>query len=284
MTQVSEAPVSHLRRLWLYGVGGLAMVFLLLPTVIVVPMSFSDSIFLEFPPAHWSLRWYDAYFGSIEWRAATLTSLQVALLTVLLATPLGTAAAYGLHVSKARTAHLVVVVLAMPMMVPIILISIGVFYLYAKLALLQTIPGLVLAHSALALPFVVLLVTAGLKSFDLNQERVAQSLGASRLRAVLTVTIPQLRSSVVSSALLAFLTSFDEVVVAFFISGGDHATITRLMFSSLRDQVDPIIAAISTILVLLSVVVVLVVQMLIAPKKADAWPALATRRKAEADR
>lgn len=243
----SETQIRHGARLWLYALAALVMLFLVLPTLIVIPMSFSESQYLEFPPERWSLRWYANYFGSPDWMAATLTSLKAAAATVLVATPIGTLAAYGLHTSSVRWVRAVFVILITPMMVPLILIAIGAFYLYVKIGVLYTLTGLVLAHSLLALPLVLIVVGSGLQSYDMAQEMAARSLGAPRWRAFLTVTLPQIRFSVVTGALLSFLTSFDEVVVAMFISGGDNATLTRNMFNSLRDQIDPTIAAISTV-------------------------------------
>jgi putative spermidine/putrescine transport system permease protein len=226
-----------------------------------VPMSFSDSQYLEFPPETWSLRWYDGYFGSPEWRAATATSLLAALLTMLVATPLGVMAAYGLAASRLAFGRLVFVLLVTPMMVPLILIAIGAFYAYVRLGILYTITGLVLAHALLALPLVLIVTAAALKSYDMNQELAARSLGASRLTAFFTVTLPQIRFAVVTSALLAFLTSFDEVVVAMFVSGGDNATLTRNMFNALRDQIDPTIASISTIMIVVTTLLMLLAQL-----------------------
>ncbi len=260
MAPASDTQITHLQRLWLYLFCGLVMGFLILPSLIVIPMSFSDSVYLEFPPQEWSLRWYETYFGSVEWRDATVVSFKVAFLTLLVATPIGTAAAYGLHVSQFRITVLIQTALTMPLMVPIILVSIGVFYLYARLGLNYTIIGLVLAHTVLAIPFVLVTVTSGLKTYDMNQEMVARSLGASRLRAFLTITLPQIRFSVISGALFAFITSLDEVIVAMFISGGENATLTRRMFNALRDQIDPTIAAISTCLIVVSVVLLQFVQ------------------------
>ena len=257
----SETQITHGRRLWLYGVGGLVMLFLVIPSLIVIPMSFSDSQFLSFPPQAWSLRWYESYFGSLEWMQATWTSLKAGTLTMLVATPLGTLAAYGLHVSRTRWGGLAMLVLAMPIMMPLILIGIGVFNAYVHLGLLNTLPGIVIAHSMLALPLVVLVVASGLKSYDMNQELAACSLGASRPRAFLLVTLPQIRFSVVTGALLAFLTSFDEVIVALFVSGGQNSTLTRNMFLALRDQIDPTIAAISTVMIVVTSMLLLVSQL-----------------------
>lgn len=248
---VSDTQITRRGRLWLYAVGALVVCFLVLPTVIVAPMSFSGSRYLEFPPREWSLLWYEYYFNSREWLAATRTSLLAAALTALLATPLGVAAAYGLAASGVRGAFVSLILLS-PMMVPVILSAVGIFYVFVQLRLVNTLVGLVLAHSALALPLVFIVSAAGLKSFDMNQERVARSLGASRLYAFWTITLPQIRFSVVSGALLAFLTSFDEVIVALFIAGGDNSTLTRAMFLALRDQIDPTIASVSTIMIVVT--------------------------------
>ncbi|MBN9485707.1 MAG: ABC transporter permease [Alphaproteobacteria bacterium] len=252
----TSTQITHLQRLWLYLLCGLVVVFLVAPTLLVVPMSFSSSRFLQFPPPDWSLRWYRAYFNSIEWRDATFISLQVAIWTMLVSTVTGTMAAYGLHYCRLSLRRSVQIALALPMMIPVILIAVGVFMLFAPLGLNNTITGLVLAHSTLAIPLVMISVSAGLRNFDANQEMVARSLGASRIRAFLTVTLPQIANSVVSGALLAFVTSFDEVVISLFVAGGDKATLTRRMFLALRDEIDPTIAAISTLLILFSIVLV----------------------------
>lgn len=256
----SATQITHRARLWLYAVAILAMIFLVAPTLIVIPMSFSDSKFLEFPPTDWSLRWYIHYLSSPEWMQATWTSVKAALGTLLVATPVGVAAAYGLHTSRFRGVRVVYMLLITPMIVPVILLAIGTFYVYARLQLLNTIPGLVLAHSVMAIPLVLIVVGAGLKSFDMDLEMAARNLGASRLRAFMKVTLPQIRYSVITAALLAFLTSFDEVVIALFISGGENSTLTRNMFNALRDQIDPTITAISTLLIVITTALMIAAQ------------------------
>lgn len=256
----SDTQVTHGDRLWLYVVAAIVMLLLVIPTLIVMPMSFSDSQYLEFPPSNWSLRWYTEYIESSKWMRATVTSLQVGVLTMFLATPLGTMAAYALFVSGHRAARAIFVFLITPMIVPVILIAIGAFYAYGRVGLNNTITGLVLAHTALAAPLVMIVITAALRTYDLDQERVARSLGATRLKAFFVITLPQIKFSVMTAALLSFLTSFDEVIIAIFISGGSNATLTKHMFSALRDYIDPTIAAISTILILVSTVLLLATQ------------------------
>jgi putative spermidine/putrescine transport system permease protein len=249
----TETQITHRRRLWLYIAVALIVLFLVAPSLLVIPLSFSDSRFLTFPPPAWSLRWYEAYFGAVEWRDATVVSLSAAVMTTVLSATVGTLAAYALNNMRARWSSVSYVLFMLPLVIPAILVAIGIFLLYAWLGLNNTLTGIVLAHSVMATPLVVITVASSLKSYDMNQEMVARSLGASRAWAFLTVTLPQIRISVISGALLAFITSLDEVVISLFIAGGDKATLTRRMFNALRDEIDPTIAAISTLLIAISV-------------------------------
>ena len=186
---------------------------------------------------------------------------KVAILTMLVATPFGTMAAYGLFVSGSRYGKAVLFLLMTPMIVPVILIAIGTFYVFGKVGIANSIFGLVLAHTVLSVPIVMIIITSALRTYDLNQERVAQSLGSSRLRAFFEITLPQLKFSVLTAALLAFLTSFDEVIISIFLSGGGNSTLTKQMFSALRDYIDPTIAAISTLMIVLSTGLMLGLQL-----------------------
>ncbi|MFK8081145.1 MAG: ABC transporter permease [Granulosicoccus sp.] len=256
----SNTQIVHGRRIWLYVVAAIIMLLLVIPSFIVIPMSFSDSKFLEFPPENWSILWYEKYFGSAKWMRATATSLKVGLLTMLVATPIGTMAAYALFVSGHRFARAIFALLITPMIVPVILIAIGTFYAFGRFGLNNTISGLVLAHTVIAIPLITIVITSALRNYDLNQERVARSLGASRIRAFFVITVPQIKFSIATAALLSFLTSFDEVIISIFVSGGKNATLTKHMFSALRDFIDPTIAAISTIMILVSTALLLLNQ------------------------
>ncbi|CAB3961613.1 MULTISPECIES: ABC transporter permease [Burkholderia] len=256
----TDTQITHAQRLWLYAFCAVVMLFLIVPCAIVVPMSFSNASFLEFPPRVWGFRWYHAYFSSHEWRAATGVSLRVAVSATLAAVIAGTAAAYGLRAIESRWAKRLRTVLMLPMMVPLILVAIGTFFVYVRADLNNTLTGLIIAHTMLALPFVVISVNGGLETYDANQELVARSLGASRLTAFLTVTLPQIRLSIYAAGFFAFMTSFDEVVIALFVSGGENATLTRLMFEDIRDQLDPTITAISTLLISISVISLIALQ------------------------
>lgn len=258
----TDTQITHGRRLWLYIVVALIMVFLIAPSLLVIPLSFSADRYLSFPPSAWSFRWYEAYLGAVEWRDATYVSFLVAILTTIVSTVLGTLAAYGLHVARGRFAGLAYAVFLLPLIIPGILTAIAIFLIYAQVGFNNTINGIVLAHSVIAMPLVVITVAAGLKGYDMNQEMAARSLGASRPKAFLTITLPQIRISVFSGALLAFVTSLDEVVISLFIAGGNTATLTKRMFNALRDELDPTIAAISTLLIVLSVLLLAASQLL----------------------
>ena len=257
----TETQITHARRLWLYAAVALILLFLIAPSLLVVPLSFSDDRYLTFPPSGWSTRWYEAYLGAREWREATVVSLLAAALTMLVSTVLGTLAAYGLNALGARLSRAGYLLFTLPLIIPGILVAIGIFLLFAKAGLNNTLFGIVLAHSVMALPLVVITVAAGLRGYDMSQEMVARSLGASRPWAFLTVTLPQIRISIASAALLAFITSLDEVVISLFIAGGDNTTLTKRMFNALRDELDPTIAAISTLLIALSVTLLTVSQL-----------------------
>ncbi len=258
----TETQITHCARLWLYALAIILLLFLVIPSLIVIPMSFSASSFLQFPPHEFSLRWYRAYFHSTSWMQATATSLKVGALTAILGTMTGTAAAYGMRAAGGAWTRLILLCLLTPIMVPVILIAVGLFYVFVKLHLINTLAGLALADSMLALPLVVLVVGAALQSYDMSQERVARSLGASRPRAFFLITLPQIRFAVMTAAVLAFLTGFDEVVVALFVSGGANATLTKEMFNALRDQIDPVIAAISTVMIAVSSLLLFGAQLL----------------------
>jgi putative spermidine/putrescine transport system permease protein len=195
----SDTQISHRSRLWLYVFGVLVLAVLTVPTLIVIPMAFSKSQYLEFPPREWSLRWYEAFFPSSSWMAGTITSFNAGFCTALLATPLGTLAAYGLHASRVHFAGLAILVLMTPAIVPVILVGIALFYAYVQFKMVNSFLGIVLAHTILAVPIVTLIVGSALKSFDLDQERVARSLGATRAQSFLLVTAPQIGFAIVTS-------------------------------------------------------------------------------------
>jgi putative spermidine/putrescine transport system permease protein len=236
----------------------LVLLYLVLPILIVMPMSFSSTRFLTFPPPSLSLRWYSEYIGNPAWMQATRVTATVAVLTVLIATPLGVAAAYAISNSRLRIMRLIHLTLLLPLVVPIIITAIGILFVYARVGLVATMSGLVLANVMLGLPYVVISVVAGLQSFDPAQEMVARSLGMNRLRSFFVVTLPQIKASVLAGAIFAFISAMDETIVGLFISGGQYQPLTKRMFTALRDEIDPTIAAISTLMTAASFMLVLI--------------------------
>jgi len=236
----------------------LVLLYLILPILIIAPMSFSAARYLSFPPPSLSLRWYQEYIGNSAWMQATRVTLTVAVLTVVIATPLGVAAAYAISQSKWRIMRLIHMTLLLPLVVPIIITAVGIFFVYAKVGLAATMSGLVLANVMLGLPYVVISVAAGLQNFDATQEMVARSLGMNRLRSFFVVTLPQIKASVIAGGIFAFISAMDETIVALFISGGQYQPLTKRMFTALRDEIDPTIAAISTLMTAVSFMLVLV--------------------------
>jgi len=236
----------------------LVYVFLMLPLLVVFPISLSSAPYMQFPPPGLSWQWYGRYLEDSQWIDATWRSLQVGTATAILALLLGVPLAFAL-VRGRFFGRLTVDRLAMaPIIVPTIILSVAVYGLFARLKLIGEWYGLVLAHTVLALPFVVLVMSAGLRDFDRALEQAAEGLGASRWQTLRRITLPILRPSLVSAGLLAFITSFDEVVVAIFLSG-PNMTLPKKMFDNILMEIDPTIAAVSVMQILLVTVVMVLI-------------------------
>jgi ABC-type spermidine/putrescine transport system permease subunit II len=242
---------------------GLAvLVFLLLPVLVVAPMSFSDAKSLEFPPPGFSLRWYQSLFGSDIWVEAGINSLVLATISSTIALVCGTLAAYVLTRGAFCGRRLLEANFMAPMIVPAIITAVALYIAFARLGILGTFHGLVLGHTILAVPYVVLIMQAAIRGFDIRIEQVAATLGASRLTILARVVLPNLWPSAAAAWIFAFVLSFDEVVVTLFISGA-HLTIPKRMFAELIIQVNPTITAVATLLIafnLLALAVLLLVS------------------------
>jgi mannopine transport system permease protein len=236
----------------LYGCVAVVLIYLLVPTFIVIPMSFSPRNFLEFPPSGFSLRWYEAYLSDSAWMGPTLFSLWIAGWTALVSTVVGTLASLALVRGSLPVRDIIITIAITPMVAPIIVVAIGVYSLFLRVGLNGTNLGFVLAHSVLATPYVILTVSAALQRFDWNLELAALSLGASRPTTFLRATLPSILPGVVAGALFAFLASFDEAVVSFFISDIDQTTLPKRLFENIDFGLTPIIAAVSTVITMIS--------------------------------
>lgn len=228
----------------------LVFFFLFLPIAIVFPLSVSSAQYLQFPPPGFSWQWFENYFGDPDWIDATIRSLEIATATVVLSLATGLPLAYALVRGRFPGRAALDRLMATPMIVPAIIFSVAIYGLFSRLRLIGTWYGLAIAHTILALPFVLIVVKAGLVGLDRNLEAAAQGLGAGRLTTLRRIVLPQIGPSLISAALLAFITSFDELVVALFLAGSDM-TLPKKMFDNIRMEIDPTIAAISVLQILM---------------------------------
>lgn len=230
----------------------LVAVLLLAPTLVVIPMSFNGNKSLAFPPVGFSWQWYDTFFTNPDWTTSFVNSLVIALIVAVAATVTGTLAAFGVTRAASRTAGLLRAVLITPLIVPGVVLAIGIYAVYLDAHLVGTITGYVLAHTMLAIPFVLIAVQASLEVFDRRLETAAASLGAGRLTVFRTVTLPLILPGVLSGALFAFITSFDEIIVALFITSPYLKTLPVQIYASITRDADPTVAAVGTLLFLVT--------------------------------
>ena len=257
---------------WYYGfrvICGLIFFFLIAPIIVIIPLSFNAVPFftftekmLTFDPAGYSLKWYEDFLFNLNWQGAVRNSFIIAIFSTLLSTVLGSAAALGLSRAEMPAKTIVMGLLISPMVVPLIISAAGMFFFYTEIGLASTHLGVILAHTALATPFVVITVTATLVGFDHSLTRAAAMLGASPLTTFRRVIMPLILPGIISGALFAFVTSFDEVVVVKFIGSYEQRTIPWAMFSGIREQISPTILAVATLLILLSICLLVVVELL----------------------
>ena len=243
--------------------------FLTAPILVIVPLSFNVEPYFTFTegmlsldPQAYSLRWYRTVAEDPQWLRALANSLVIGFASTALATALGTLAALGLSNPAMPGRSLAMSLLISPMVTPVIISAAGMFFFYSDLGLAQTYPGLILAHTALGTPFVVITVTATLSGFDPNLTRAAASLGAGPVRTFRRIQLPLIAPGVISGALFAFATSFDEVVTVLFIGGLDQRTIPRQMWAGIREQISPAILAVATLLIAFALLLMLVVEWL----------------------
>ncbi|MED5396151.1 MAG: ABC transporter permease [Pseudomonadota bacterium] len=264
--------VGTLGRTWHYGFHtycGLVFVFLVAPLIAIIPLSFNAEPYFTFSkemvnldPEAYSLRWYKDIIHNKQWLHSAKNSIIIAFFATILATTLGTVAALGLSQSYMPFRVAIMGLLISPMIVPLIISAAGMFFFYSKIGLSQTMVGLILAHAALGTPFVVITVTATLIGFDHSLTRAAASLGSNPTNTFFKVIMPLVTPGMISGALFAFITSFDEVVVVFFLAGFEQRTIPRQMWAGIREQISPTILAVATLLVLLSILLFTAIELL----------------------
>jgi putative spermidine/putrescine transport system permease protein len=227
----------------------LVLLFLLIPIIILVPVSLSPTTFIVFPNQSYSLKWYMDLFSDQEWITSILNSLQIGIITTILALILGVVASLALRRLTRKWARFFGEYFRLAQTIPIIVSAISIYSLFNRIHLVGTIPGLVIAHTVIALPFVITTVTAGLNGINENYEMAAMSLGASRFKAFFHIILPMLRPAIFSASLFAFLTSFDEIAVTLFITGPSVETLPIKMYNGISQDIKPTLAAVSTIFI-----------------------------------
>lgn len=263
---------SPLQKIWYYTfriICGLIFFFLVAPIVVIIPLSFNAQNYftftpemLSFDPAGYSLKHYKDFFTSSDWQNAVKNSFRIAPVATLLSVSFGTLAAIGLSQPHVPARRLIMAILISPMIVPLIISAAGMYFFYSRIGLQGEYLGVVLAHAALGVPFVIITVTATLVGFDKSLTRGSASLGAGPIRTFFKVQMPLILPGVVSGGLFAFITSFDEVVVVLFVGSSAQKTLPWQMFTGLREQISPTILAVATILVALSIMFLTTLELL----------------------
>lgn len=259
-------------RVWRVGyrlICALIYLFLCLPILIIIPMSFNAEAFFTFTrdmlllkPSGFSLRWYETFFSDPMWMAAFRNSVYIAVLTTMLSVSLGTLAAIGLSRANTPFRSTIMALMISPLVVPVIITGAGVFFFYSSMGMTGTFAAIILSHTVLATPFVVLTITATLSGFDRELVHASASLGAPPHTTFFRITVPLIRPGVISGAFFAFIVSFDEVVVVLFLAGSEQRTVPRQMWSGIRDTMQPTILAVASILVVLSLLFLLLIEAL----------------------
>ena len=263
------------QRVWFYGfrvICGLVFFYLIFPILVIIPLSFNAQDFFTFTPEMlrldpdgYSLKHYRDFFGAngdYSWLQAFTNSVKIAPLATLIAVSLGTLAAIGLTQPHVPFKKAITALLISPMIVPLIITSAGMFFFYANIGLQGTFMGVVLAHAALGIPFVIITVTATLSSFDESLTRAAANMGADPVTTFFKVQMPLILPGVISGGLFAFITSFDEVIVVLLVGSAGQKTLPWQMFIGLREQISPTILAVATILVTISVLLLITLELL----------------------
>ncbi|MBK5933322.1 putative spermidine/putrescine transport system permease protein [Rhodovulum imhoffii] len=260
------------QRIWHYGfklLCGLIFFFLIAPILVIIPLSFNAENFFTFTPGMlaldadaYSLKHYQDFFTNPDWQQALRNSLRIAPVATLLAVSLGTLAAIGLSQPHVPFRRAIMAILISPMIVPLIISAAGMYFFYSDIRLQGTYLGVVLAHAALGIPFVIITVTATLVGFDHSLTRASASLGADPVTTFFKVQMPLILPGVISGALFAFITSFDEVVVVLFVGSANQQTLPWQMFTGLREQISPTILAVATLLVVISIALLTMVEVL----------------------
>jgi len=255
MAEKNPGEKSPIKSIIYYTYCGLVLLFMIMPNFVVFPISFSSATYLEFPPKEWSTRWYVDYFNRAEWIDATIHSFEIGICVTVIAVILGSLAAYGLVRGRFPGKSFINSLIISPMVAPILVTAVSVFILYTKLGLNGTLAGFIIAHTIVAIPFVVIVMTASLRGVDIALEQAAMNLGANRFTTLRRVVFPMALPGMISSGLFAFLISFDELIIAIFIASPRMSTLPKILWEGIRTEINPTIASVSTLLIGMSAII-----------------------------
>jgi putative spermidine/putrescine transport system permease protein len=256
---------TPLDRAWYYSfriICALIFAFLVIPILVIIPLSFNSEPYFTYPMPGFSLRWYEEFFNSPQWLLGLKNSIIVGIFATIVASVLGTLAALGLHRAEFPGKAAILGVLISPIIVPIVITAAGMFYFYSRIGLTGSLAGLVFAHATIGVPFVIITVSATLAGFDNNLVRAGASLGANPVRTFFKITMPLILPGIVSGGLFAFITSWDELVIAIFLAGAEEHTLPRRMWSGIRELLSPTIMAVATMLILTSILLMVIMELL----------------------
>jgi len=268
----SPAPAGGGVRFLLRSTTIAILVFLIAPIIVVFPLSFSSGELLTLPTPGYSWRWYEDFFTNSKWLLATKNSFIVGFATAILATALGTLAALGIFLGRFKGKAILVAMLATPMVVPVVVTAAAIYFAFSLVGLNNTLAGLILAHTVLSIPYVLITVLATLQTFDRNLLKAAATLGAPPHVAFFRIVLPLIAPGIATGALFAFATSFDELVVAIFVASPAQFTLPRQMYAGLREFLSPTITAAAVLLILLSLVLLAANEIVRSRARARAFP------------
>ncbi|MFM8607738.1 MAG: ABC transporter permease [Hyphomicrobiales bacterium] len=262
MAGVVHYPAQKVLRIALWAFAILIFSIQLAPLVVLIPLSFTSGTLLNFPIPSFSLRWYSEFFGSAQWLGSLRNTFLVGIFASTLATVLGTLGAIGVLRVSPRVQPVLMAALISPMVIPLVVVALAMFLHLARLGLAASFTGLIIAHTVVCMPLVLLPVVSTLQGFDMNLFRAALSLGATPVRAFFRIILPLIIPGVLAGWLFAFATSIDEIVVTLFVGGPEQITLPRQIYSGLRERISPTVAAVATLSTVLAITMLLVVELL----------------------
>ena len=266
MTAIHSRPVQSVPTNW-WRVGRIVIstlvyIFLLVPIIVVLPLSLSSGSFLSYPLPGLSFRWYAELVNNYKWLLALKNSVVIGVGSAVLSTILGLMAAVALNGMGPRMKGLLTGLLIAPLVVPVIIMAVAMFLFFSNIGMTGSVPGMILAHTIIGTPYVVISANAALQNFDMTLIRAAKSLGASPWMAYRRVLFPMIRPAIVAGALFAFVASFDEVVIVLFLAGPEQITLPIRLFEGIRDELTPVVIAAATVMIFISVGSMLLIEAL----------------------